>query len=89
MSREWVDDAKLLPKDKRWVMRCDRYTDGKRCPTQSEPFVQQPPLASFAALGWFIAEKWGDICPTCLAAGYHPKSAPYRFVVTPQSTPVL
>lgn len=78
MSREWVDDAKPRPVDKRWVMRCDRYVDGKRCRTQSVPFVQQPPLAPFADLGWFIADKHGDVCPTCLAAGYRPDVAPNK-----------
>lgn len=70
MSREWVDDAKPRPKDKRWVMRCDqRLPNGHRCPTQSEPFIQQPPLQPFADLGWSIAKKYGDACPTCVAAG--------------------
>lgn len=77
MSREWVDDAKPRPKDKRWVMRCDVvHPSGRRCKTQSEPFIQQPPLQPFADLGWFIAEKHGDVCPSCLAAGYSTGATP-------------
>ena len=82
MSREWVDDAKPRPVDKRWVMRCDRYVDGRRCPTTSEPFVRQPPLGPFVELGWFVADCHGDVCPTCLAAGYVPTVKPHRLMAT-------
>jgi hypothetical protein len=69
MTRQWISES-----DRRWVMVCDR--DGGA--TQSEPFPKQPDLALFAARGWFIAKSWGDICPTCLAAGVTPTAEPYR-----------
>lgn len=57
MTRSWISD-----KDQRWVMRCDVVG----CTTISEPFDRQPDLALFAQRGWFIAEKFGDMCPKCL-----------------------
>jgi len=80
VSREWVDDAKRNPKDKRWVMRCDvgLFENYARCATVSEPSVSQPELWQFAADGWFIAEKHGDVCPACLAAGVAPMTAAHR-----------
>jgi hypothetical protein len=80
MSREWVDDMKKKPVDKRWVMRCDVgiFDTRKRCTTESEPSVGQPELWQFASQGWFIAEKFGDACPACLHAGYTPKDTPHR-----------
>jgi hypothetical protein len=72
--RQWVDDHKKKPRDKRWVMRCD-YGDGvrgaQRCTTASEPFEWQPPLELFVERGWFIAKLSGDRCPACLALGRH------------------
>lgn len=75
MSREWVDDRKRKPKDKRWVMRCDVGlfdSSRKRCETESEPSWAQPELWQFAAQGWYIAKLHGDMCPVCLAAGERP-----------------
>lgn len=83
MSREWVDDAKKKPVDKRWVMRCDvglfgRAGQSTRCATESEPSVRQPELWQFAAEGWFVADKHGDVCPVCVAAGIEPWDQPNR-----------
>ena len=86
MSREWVDDLKPGPnrgkpdlRDKRWVMRCDvRHYDSRRpdwsrrCSTEGEPSIGQPPLKQYAEAGWFIAHTHGDVCPKCLAAGSIP-----------------
>lgn len=83
MSREWVDDAKPKPKDKRWVMRCDVGLfdpTRDRCPTVSEPSVAQPELWQFAADGWFIAKLHGDVCPACMAEGYVPRKAPHALM---------
>ena len=68
MTRTLVDDKKLFPKDKRWVMRCD--VSG--CTTKSEPSVQFPPLEQFVAAGWFIGATFCDICPECVAKGVMP-----------------
>jgi hypothetical protein len=80
MSREWVDDRKKKPVDKRFVMRCDVISpSGRRCTTESEPVVRQSelPLERFIAEGWFVAKVHGDICPKCLALGYEPRSLAY------------
>jgi len=78
VTREWVDDMKKKPVDKRWVMRCDvnQFGTSKRCTTQCE---QQPnqsdlPASLFIGQGWFMAARYGDICPACLASGVVPKS---------------
>lgn len=63
MTRERVHEGSP------WVMRCDRPD----CTTTSEPFPTQPDLAIFADLGWFIAKRWGDRCPACVAAGLMPE----------------
>jgi len=81
MSREWVDDKKRTPIDKRWVMRCDvglfgRGGQPQRCATESEPSLTQPELWQFAAQGWFIAKLHGDVCPACLAVGIEPWAEP-------------
>lgn len=76
MTRTWVDDRMLFPKDKRWVMRCDQTG----CTTQSEPSFQQQSLDHFAANGWFIAKTFGDVCPKCLAAGVVPTDAPHKLM---------
>jgi len=80
MSREWVDAEKRKPVDRRWVMRCDLNSFGPdaRCTTESEPRrdVNDLSLERFAAEGWFIAEKHGDLCPKCLAEGHVPSCAP-------------
>lgn len=84
MSREWVDDPKPNPVDRRWVMRCDAYMFSggrKRCPTVSEPSWGQPPLWHFVMDGWFIAAKHGDICPACLAEGYEPSDEPHSLML--------
>lgn len=74
MTREWVDDHKKKPDDKRWVMHWD-YGDGirevERCTTRSEPFDQQPRLQLFVERGWFVAKGAGDRCPACVALGRH------------------
>ncbi len=89
MAREWVDDMKPRPRsgpdtrDKRWVMRCDvTKQSGRRCTTQGEPSRTQPPLADYAAAGWFIAELHGDVCPKCLANGYQPWTTPHPSMTT-------
>lgn len=69
MTRQWVDDGKKVPIDKRWVMRCDHVVTGRRCATTTAPESVQPDLARLAAEGWHIARLSGDICPACLAAG--------------------
>lgn len=82
MSREWVDDAKPKPVDKRWVMRCDViHPSGKRCTTTSPPAAHQSelPLERYRDAGWFVAKVHGDICPICLTAGYLPRSEAYGF----------
>ncbi|MET8430109.1 hypothetical protein [Nocardia sp. NPDC004860] len=71
MTREWIDED--IPE---WVMRCDEIG----CPTTSEAFPKEPPLDWFMDRGWFIAEKFGDECPMCLAKGIQPKVEPYRRV---------
>jgi hypothetical protein len=65
VTRTWVG-----AKDDRWIMICDQIG----CVTRSEPFPPgvQPPLEIFAERGWFIARKFGDVCPACLAAGVVP-----------------
>jgi len=83
MSREWVDDLKKKPIDKRWVMRCDVGlfdSTRTRCTTESEPSWSQPELWQFAAQGWFIADKHGDVCPVCIAEGILPKDKPHRIM---------
>lgn len=75
MTRAWVDDMKKKPVDKRWVMRCDVISpSGRRCKTTSEPELSQAdlPLDRFQDEGWFVARNFGDLCPSCLAAGYLP-----------------
>lgn len=59
MTRSWISET-----DHRWVMLCD--TNG--CTTRSEPFPAgaQPDLEIFRKRGWFIAKKFGDMCPECL-----------------------
>jgi hypothetical protein len=83
MTRQWVDDHKKKPRDKRWVMRCD-YGDGdrrlQRCTTTSEPFEWQPPLERFVERGWFIAKLSGDHCPECVALGRHEGIEPSRLM---------
>jgi hypothetical protein len=65
VTRTWVGR-----KDDRWIMICDQLG----CTTRSEPFPpgRQPQLSIFADRGWFIARKFGDICPACLAQGVEP-----------------
>lgn len=77
MTREWVSE-----KDRRWVMRCDQ----NGCATRSEPFPKSPPLEEFQRRGWFVAAKWGDICPACLAKGVEPTAAPYEAHVAGKAT---
>lgn len=83
MTRQWVDDHKKKPRDKRWVMRCD-YGDGvrgaTRCTTTSEPFEWQPPLELFVERGWFIAKLAGDRCPACVTLGRHEGIEPSRLM---------
>lgn len=84
MSREWVDDAKRKPVDRRWIMRCDAGLFSgtrKRCETVSEPSWSQPPLWHFVMDGWFIAAKHGDICPACIAEGYKPTDDPHPLML--------
>lgn len=79
MTRQWVDDGARVPKDKRWVMRCDvgsTDTNVARCQTRTEPTWKQRPLSEYVATGWFIAKLWGDVCPDCLAAGHQPTAEP-------------
>lgn len=58
-----------------WVMVCDELG----CTTKSEVFPKrQPELELFQERGWFIAAKFGDICPACLAKGAKPTVKPYR-----------
>ena len=83
MSREWVDDMVPPPRrgpdtrDRRWVMRCDRFGEDGRCPTEvGPPSRTQPDLMSFVVAGWFIAHTHGDLCPACLAAGHKPSTPP-------------
>lgn len=84
MTRQWVDDHLAEPVDKRYVMRCDYGSAGRageqRCTTASEPFVQQPPLDLFVARGWFIAAKFGDHCPVCVALGRHEGIEPSKLM---------
>ena len=70
MTRTWISE-----KDRRWVMICDQLG----CATRSEPFPagRQPDLAIFAGKGWFIAKKFGDTCPACLASGVKPTAEPH------------
>lgn len=83
MTRQWVDDHKKKPRDKRWIMRCD-YGDGdrsaQRCTAASEPFVWQPPLELFIERGWFIAKLSGDRCPACVALGRHEGIEPHALM---------
>ena len=69
MTRTWISE-----KDHRWVMMCDQLG----CATRSEPFPREPDLALFASRGWFIAAKFGDVCPHCLAKGTKPTAAPHK-----------
>lgn len=69
MTREWTNE-----RDRDWVMRCDE----SGCTTTSEPFSKQPDLELFMDRGWFIAKKFGDVCPACLAKGVQPRVEPYR-----------
>ena len=95
MTREWVDAAKPAPRrgpdtrDRRWVMRCDvgEFGAGPRCPTESEPQRREPDLDIFIVEGWFIAEKAGDICPVCLAAGVKPSGPGIRRWLTWNNLP--
>lgn len=63
MTRTWISDT-----DHRWVMLCDQ----QGCATRSDPFPKEPRLEIFRAQGWFVARRFGDICPACLAAGVTP-----------------
>lgn len=69
MTREWVSEQ-----DHRWVMVCDQAG----CETRSEAFPNQPDLGIFQGRGWFIAKKWGDVCPSCLASGAEPTGPAHR-----------
>lgn len=83
MTRQWVDDHKKKPKDRRWVMACDYGSSGRgqeRCTTRSEPFVQQPDLGLFVARGWFIAKLSGDYCPSCVAQDRHQGIEPHALM---------
>jgi hypothetical protein len=84
MSREWISR-----KDRRWQMRCD--LDG--CSTRSEAFDRAPELAVFVERGWFVASKYGDRCPQCVAAGLLPEgverltAAELELVAAPENSP--
>ena len=81
MTREWVDDRKANPFDKRWVMRCDTiHASGQRCTTEGNPSMVQPDLELYVRLGWHIGQVYGDMCPLCLAAGYVPSSSPHKLM---------
>lgn len=54
-----------------WRMWCDE--PGCAESSETRPTQHDLPLAEFAAAGWHVAEKWGDICPTCLAKGVKPR----------------
>ncbi len=83
MTREWVDDRVRAPRrgpdlrDKRWVLRCDRYDARGRCPSQTEPSERPIALSAAIAAGWFMAATCGDQCPRCLAAGHQPTATPH------------
>lgn len=74
MSREWVDELNTKPSDRLVVMRCDHgaLLPGPRCTTQSEPQpnLQSLSLTRFLAEGWSVAKHYGDLCPSCVAAGH-------------------
>jgi len=70
MTRRHVSDT-----DTRWVMACDV----PRCRTWSETFTAQPPLEEFRDRGWFVAKRYGDICPACLSAGVPPGTDMFTF----------
>lgn len=59
MTRTWADPKTAAGG---WLMKCDE----NNCPTTSETFPLAPDLDIFRARGWYIAEKFGDVCPTCL-----------------------
>lgn len=78
MTRQWADDRLTESKTRpAWVMVCDQ----KGCTTTSEEFPTQPDLEIFAGRGWFIAQKYGDICPACLAKGVRPTVEPHRVAI--------
>jgi hypothetical protein len=67
-------------------MRCDCWhidhgRDEKnrilRCTTEGQPSSTQPPLAQYAAEGWFIAQTSGDRCPSCRAQGHGSNVTPW------------
>lgn len=69
MTRQHVSDTDL-----QWVMVCDQLG----CTTTSEPFPASPRLELFQERGWFIADDFGDVCPSCLAKGVVPTDQPYQ-----------
>jgi hypothetical protein len=76
MTRRHVSDT-----DTRWVMVCDV----PRCRTWSEPFSRPPALEIFQDRGWFVAKRYGDVCPACLSSGHKPTADPYQVVSTGQA----
>ena len=76
--RQWVDDDKAVPLDKRWVMRCDNHINGERCGTATPPQLTQPSLEALHADGWHIARLSGDICPTCISNGAETKDPHFK-----------
>lgn len=48
-----------------WALFCDKC--GER--SEIRPGQKDLPLQPFREAGWFIAEMWGDRCPTCRAEG--------------------
>lgn len=60
MSQNWISRH-----DQRWQMVCDM----SGCPTALEPTRERRALLDLAADGWFIARRFGDACPMCVAEG--------------------
>jgi hypothetical protein len=51
------------------------FCDGEGCQNRSQLHARRPTLLSIAEAGWFVAEKCGDRCPECVAAGLMSRTA--------------
>jgi hypothetical protein len=68
-----------------WHWVCDRIG----CKTQDPTTTLKRGLPSpedMQARGWFVAQKWGDRCPACVAAGEIPDVEPWRTRTVPPMT---
>jgi len=46
-----------------WTWRCDECGHEERIAREQSLL---PTPAEMRAVGWFIADRWGDLCPECV-----------------------